>query len=107
VGRELWPGFFLADSRLRGARLDSTVGDYAANVAAQRVYGQSAPFSCTPPIDPTAPPSAFFMLNFTGINPPLLYSGAPEALSALAALGALALLRRRYAREQIIGLQSR
>jgi hypothetical protein len=44
---------------------NSIMGDYAAALSLG-CASQSLPFSYTPPTDPTAPPSAFFMLNYTG-----------------------------------------
>jgi hypothetical protein len=81
---------------------DSTVGDFGDALRLGCAAGQSLPFSYTPPTDPMAPPSAYFMLNFVGMSlvGPSASVCVPEpstlALSALAALGALRFLRRPY-----------
>jgi hypothetical protein len=74
---------------------DSTLGSYAQAVASGRVnaYGQSLPFSYTPPTDPTAPPSAFTMQNFVGFQ--LVPEPSTIALGILGGIGTLVLLRRR------------
>jgi hypothetical protein len=79
---------------------DTSLGSYAQALASGRAgsAGQSLPFSYTPPTDPTAPPSAFFMLNYTGFTflGPCVPEPSTLALGALACFGALSFLRRRW-----------
>jgi hypothetical protein len=74
---------------------DSSLGTYAQALASGRANsaGQSLPFSYQPPTDPTAPPSAFFMLNYTGFT--LVPEPSTIALGILGGLGTLVLFRRR------------
>jgi hypothetical protein len=70
---------------------DSSFGDggYQAAYVGGGMVGQSAPFSYTPPSDPTAPPNAFYMLNFVGFS----ITTVPEPSTvAVAVLGAVTVL---------------
>jgi hypothetical protein len=82
---------------------ESSYGDGSYQVAyiGGGMVGQSAPFSYTPPTDPTAPPSAFFMINYAGFSIAAVPEPSTVAVAVLGAATVLFFKRRRRARARL------